>query len=83
MSYRTDLKWMKDLGRFDETKRKLLLALSHDKYKWRTRNRLIAVTQLSEEEVDDALSNLITEGLVRPSFSKSKDIIFGLRELVG
>ena len=82
MSYRTDLKWLQDLTRFTPEQRKILLALSNEGYRWRTRVRIIDVTGLGPKDVDSELSKLITEEIVRPSFSKKKEMIFGLRERV-
>ncbi len=82
MGYLTELKWMKKLDRFTDEQQKVLLALSHDKFKWRTRDRLIEVTGLDSWILDKILSELIELNMVRPSFSSSKNIIFGLRERV-
>ena len=83
MSYRSGLKWMARLEEYTDDDVSVLMALSHDKYKWRTRDRLGAVTKMPREKVDSILSKLITSGTVRPSVSKKKKVIFGLVELVG
>jgi hypothetical protein len=70
------------MGRFDPDEQKVLLALSQDGYRWRTRERIAEVTGLDPQVVDEKLSDLISADLVRPSFSKKKEIIFGLRERV-
>jgi hypothetical protein len=80
--YLANLEWMKKLGALSEPERKVLLALSHSKYQWRTRDRLVSVTGLSPAELDSILAGLIAKEFVRPSFSKNKNIIFGLRERV-
>nr|VFK39013.1 MAG: hypothetical protein BECKSD772F_GA0070984_103119 [Candidatus Kentron sp. SD]VFK43849.1 MAG: hypothetical protein BECKSD772E_GA0070983_103019 [Candidatus Kentron sp. SD]VFK78528.1 MAG: hypothetical protein BECKSD772D_GA0070982_101710 [Candidatus Kentron sp. SD] len=82
MSYSTKRKWMNQIDQFTSEQQKALLALSHDKYAWRTKDRLLNVTGLSQESLEKTLSELISEDLVRPSFSKKKDIIFGLAERV-
>lgn len=83
MSYRTGLDWMAKLGKYNDDEVSVLMALSHDKYKWRTRDRLTAVTKMPREKVDSILSEFITNGVVRPSMSKRKKVIFGLVEIVG
>lgn len=83
MKYLNNLEWSKHLDQFSPTEQRVLLALSHAKYKWRTRERLLEATGLSPESLDSTLSGLISKNLVRPSFSKTKHVIFGLRERVG
>ena len=82
MNYQTNLTWLSKMGNFSTEQQKILLALSDDRYKWRAKDRLAAVTALEPEKLDDALAQLIKTGLVRPSFSKKRNIIFGLRERV-
>ena len=81
--YKTDLTWLQRLGEFSEGEKKVLLALSNAKYRWRTKDRLSDVTGLPPAELESMLAGLIAKDLVRPSFSKNKNIIFGLRERVG
>jgi RIO-like serine/threonine protein kinase len=76
------LKWTNKLNQFNESEKKVLLALSHDQYKWRTRDAIKKVTGLEEELVDSTLSGLIQKQLVRPTFSKNKNLVFGLKERV-
>ena len=83
MGYLTQLDWQRNLRRFDDDEQKVLLALSHDRYRWRTRDRIAEVSGLDSLTVDEVLSKLISKDLIRPSFSKKKEIIFGLRERVG
>lgn len=82
IGYRNDLEWQRRLNEFSPEEQKVLLALSHSKYKWRTRDRLLEVTGFDEKTLDITLSRLISRDLVRPSFSKKKHVIFGLRERV-
>lgn len=82
MSYLTNLKWLQNLSDFTPDQQKVLLALSHERYRWRTRDRIIEVTGLPLGVVDSVLSELIRKDLVRPSFSKKKEVIFGLKERV-
>lgn len=81
-TYRNDLMWQRRLSEFTPEEQKVLLALSHSKYRWRTRERLLKVTGFDAKTLDTTLSHLIKKDLVRPSFSKKKDIIFALRERV-
>jgi predicted HTH transcriptional regulator len=83
VSYLSDLNWLKSLDQFDDDQQKILLALSHEKYRWRTKERLAKVSGLSETATERLLSQLIDRGLVRASISKKKQVIFGLRQRVG
>ena len=71
---------MRSLGSFSDPERKVLLALSHEKFRWRSRDRLLSVTGLTPTELDSTLAGLIAKEYVRPSFGKSKNIIFALKE---
>jgi RIO-like serine/threonine protein kinase len=82
MGYLTGLEWMRLLDQFTPEQQKILLALSHDKYRWRTRDRLLEVTGLNSKTLDSNLSKLINLNFIRPSISKKKNIIFGLKERV-
>jgi len=82
-TYNTDLNWLAEMGNFSDEEQKVLLALSHEKYSWRTKDRLTQVTDLPNEHLDSVLSDLIGRGYVRPSFSKKRNFIFGLTERVG
>ena len=83
MAYLTNLKWMSDFAEFTPEEKKVLLALSHEKYKWRSWDRLQGLTRLESRELDLTLADLLEEDFVRPSFSKKRNIIFGLKERVG
>lgn len=84
MSYSTqNLRWIELSPQLAEAEQKILLALSSDKWEWRTKDRLLAVTGLSREELESSLAGLIRRGLVRPSFSRSRNLIYGLVERVG
>ena len=82
MAYLNDLKWQKALSEYPTNQRKVLLCLSHEKYRWRTKERIVKVTGLDQDGVDRVLSELISKDMVRASFSKKKNLIFGLRERV-
>lgn len=83
MIYDTKLEWVKDFNKYPEEQQKVLLALSHPEYKWRAKERLQAVTGLDREALETALTGLMKEDLVQPSFSKNKNIIFGIKQRVG
>ena len=83
MAYLNQLKWQKQLEEYSDNERKVLMVLSHEKYRWRTRDRISKISGLSESEVDKILSELIEKNKVRPSISKKKNVIFGLIERVG
>ena len=83
MSYMTDLEWMRNLDEFSEEEKKVLLALSHDKYKWRSRDNILQLTRMRPKRLDRTLSYLLIDGLVRPAFGNtSRKIVFGLKERV-
>jgi RIO-like serine/threonine protein kinase len=81
-AYLSNLQWMRNLQEFDPEEQKVLLALSHERYRWRTRDRLLEVTGLNQKELDFVLSRLIDKGLIRATFSKKHEVIFGLKERV-
>ena len=83
MAYLNKLKWQMEFSEYSEPDKKILLVLSHEKYRWRTRERIAKSTGMSESEVDKALEELISKDKVRASISKKKNVIFGLRERVG
>lgn len=83
MRYLTNLLWQNRLSELSENEQKVLLALSSIKYEWRTRKKLLKKTDLDDTKLDKTLSLLISKGFIRPSFSKKKNIIYGLIERVG
>lgn len=83
MLYMNDLEWMNDLAEFTEAEQKVLLALSHNKYKWRSRERISQLTRIGPRRLDRVLSGLLEEDLIRPAFSTDRKIIYGLKERVG
>lgn len=80
---RKELKWTKDFERFDEDEQKVLAALSNEKFDWRSKGALERVTGFDSKKLEKTLANLMKKEVVRPGFSKSKDLIFGLKEIVG
>lgn len=83
MKYRDRLNWMKSLGEFAEQEKRVLMALSREEFRWRTKERIASATGLAESDVERVLSDLISKGLVILSLSQKKNIIYGLKELVG
>lgn len=83
VQYLPDLEWMQSLDNFTYEQQKVMLALSHEKYRWRSRDRLLRLTLLDPKTLDRTLSDLIVAEYVRPTFSKKRNIIFGIRERVG
>lgn len=83
MPYLTDLDWIENLDEFSEEEKKVMLALSHSKYRWRNRDRLLELTCLKPKRLDRTLAYLIADDLIRPAFSKKQNIVFGLKERVG
>ncbi len=83
MAYKSNFQWAKKLPEFSEDETKILLALSHDEYKWRTKERIVKSTGVPPGQVDSVLSQLIEKDKVRVSMSRQKNVIFGLRERVG
>lgn len=77
------LKWVREAPELDDVKQKVLLALSDDRYEWRTKRGLLATTGLSAEQLEGALADLIREDFVRPSLSRARELIYGLKERVG
>ena len=82
MAYLTTLKWMENLNDFNAKTQKVLLALSHEKFKWRTKDKISSKSGLSNDDVEAVLAKLLSKDIIRASFSKKKNLIFGLRERV-
>ena len=79
MAYLTTLKWMENLSDYNAKTQKVLLALSHEKFKWRTKDKISSKSGLSTDDVEAILAKLLSKDLIRASFSKKKNLIFGLR----
>ncbi len=80
MAYLNDLKWMKQLTKFKPNEQKVLLALSNEKFKWRTKKKIREATGLDKDQVEKSLAHLLGDSWIRASFSKNKKLIFGLVE---
>ena len=83
MGYLAELEWMRDFDKYNAEEQKVLLALSPDIHKWRSKKKIMKITDFDERQLDSTLAALMKRNLVRASFSKKKNIIFGLRERVG
>ena len=78
------LQWRQFADQFDTAERKILLALSTKKWLWRTLDNLGRVIQLTQEDLDWRLADLIERGLVKGSVNRrTGEPIFGLSERVG
>ena len=83
MGYLSNLKWQQNLKEYNENEKRVLLALSSDEYNWRTRDRLKQLSKLPPDVLDDVLAGLLKRKIIRISFSKNRNIIYGLIERVG
>jgi hypothetical protein len=77
-----NLSWVRELPKFTDDEQKVLLALSDDRYEWRTKRGIARVTGLEDDRVESILAALMTADLVRPSFSQQREVIYGLEERV-
>jgi hypothetical protein len=83
MAFLTEnLGWTRQLARFNHDERKVLLTLSDDRYVWRTKEGIIATAGIDKERVESILAALIEDGIVRPAFSRDRDVLFALAERV-
>lgn len=83
MPYLTNLEWTGDYASYGPAAQKVLLALSFDKFKWRSVGRIRSLTGLDAKILDETLADLMDSSLVRPRFNKGRKIMFGLQERVG
>ena len=78
------LRWRSHADDFDTDEKKILLALSHKRWVWRTLDNLQAATRLDSDVLEEKLAGLMGKGLVKGSIYKphSPDSrpIFGLVE---
>ncbi|HZK82882.1 MAG TPA: hypothetical protein VFC46_17495 [Humisphaera sp.] len=73
-----NLTWVKQWPQLNDDEQLVLLALSDERFQWRTLKGIIAATALDRAVVEEVLAKLIREKLVRPSFSREREIIYGL-----
>ena len=78
------LRWRSHASEFDTDEKKILLALSHQKWVWRTLDNLKAATRLEPDVLEEKLAGLIKKRLVKGSVYKphTSDArpVFGLVE---
>ena len=78
------LRWRSHAYDFDTDEKKILLALSHKRWVWRTLDNLQAATRLDSDVLEEKLAGLIGKGLVKGSIYKPRSPvarpIFGLVE---
>ena len=84
MAFATEnLSWVRQLPRFSEDEQKVLLALSDERYTWRTKVGIIGVTQLTRDRVEAILAKLIEDEFVQPSLSRAGELIYRLTDREG
>ena len=83
MQYRNDLDWLRKFDEFSDEEPKILLALSHEKYKWRSRDRLLRLTRMNVKRLERTLAHLLVDDLIRPALTDKGNIVFGLKERGG
>jgi len=79
----TGLDWVKHFSALTEAEQKVLVALSHDRWKWRSKKALESVTRLESSELDRTLANLVQRNIVSGGLSESGQLLFALAERVG
>ncbi|MDP6451823.1 MAG: hypothetical protein QF898_00820 [SAR202 cluster bacterium] len=82
-TYLKSLEWRDRVNDFDETELRVLIALSHKDFPWRSIDGLRGAVKLSESELGVALKNLVERSVVRTTASKNiTQALFGLAERV-
>ena len=77
------LKWRLRANEFDHSTTKILLGLSHKKWKWHTLESLQSATRLDFDDLTSHLAQLLDEGLVTGSYIlETYEPIFALEERV-
>ena len=82
-TYLNDLDWRSHPEDFDPNERKILLALSNERWDWLTVGALRKSANLREQKFEDALVSLMRDRLVRGGRSEDWQAILGLAERVG
>ena len=78
--YLSGLEWMEEFASLTDSERKVLVALSREDKRWRSKAGLMKSTQVDESEIDEILAKLLHQNVLTPSFSKAKKIIYRLSE---
>lgn len=82
-TYLNNLDWRTRVKEFDEDELRVLIAVSHKDFPWRSIDCLRGAVKLSESELGIALKNLVERSLVRTTASKNiTQALFGLAERV-
>ena len=79
-----ETEWLEkvDFQKHSEAAQRLLVLLTHKKYKWRTAKMLSEKSHMSEHEVAETLDGLRKQEVVTISLSKKNNVIYGLRRRV-
>jgi len=80
VAYLKELSWRERADGFSKEERRVLLALSDERWEWRTLTNLRKLTRISPEELSAVLDSLIEEGLVTAALTTDRRPIFGLTE---
>jgi len=82
-TYLNNLDWRTRVKEFDEDELRVLIAVSHKDFPWRSIDCLRGAVKLSESELGITLKNLVERSLVRTTASKNiTQALFGLVERV-
>ena len=83
MIYLKDLEWQSHQQDFNRAERRIMLALSDARGEWLTMSALRKTVNLREQDFADALTALMSDGLIRVGVSENWVPILGLTERVG
>ena len=82
-TYLNNLDWRTRVKEFDEDELRVLIAVSHKDFPWRSTDGLRGAVKLSESELGITLKNLVERSLVRTTASKNiTQALCGLAERV-
>ena len=82
-TYLKGLDWRSHIEDFDPNERRILLALSDERWDWLTVGALRKSANLPEEDFGDALESLMWDGIVRGARTEDWQAVLGLAERVG
>ena len=81
MAIDRSLDWRQRADEFDANEKRVLLALSHKKWLWRSLDNLESVTRIEYDELTSTLTGLLRKNLVMGSFASwAQEPVFGLVE---
>ena len=76
-----NLDWRRQAHEFDVNEKRVLLALSHKKWLWRSLDSLESVTGIDYDELTSTLAGLLRKDLVMGSYASwAQEPVFGLVE---